>query len=134
MRKDGDDAPALRCRWSADKRPRALTNRGWLAALMAGLCLSGAEAFAAAPAIGSVSRLAGGASATLAGEAVGLSAGSDVFMEETIVTGMGARLEITLADRTIVALGENARLTLDDFVFDPRAATRINLSVNGAFR
>ena len=106
--------------------------RRTLLLLLAAVAL--APAAAAAPAIGSVSRLAGGASATLAGKAAGLSAGAEVFMAETIVTGTGARLEITLADRTTLTLGEDARLTLDEFVFDPRAATRIDLTVTGAFR
>jgi hypothetical protein len=104
-----------------------------LASLLALLCLGGVDAFAAAS-IGSVSRIEGTATATVGGETVGIGTGADVFTSEVVVTGIGARLEITLADKTTLTLGENARLTLDDYVFNPRAATRIDLTVNGAFR
>lgn len=116
----------------AFRRGRALAGPV-LASFLALLCFAGAEAFAGAS-IGSVSRIDGVATASLGGRAVHIEAGSEVFASEAITTGAGARLEITLADETTLTLGENARLTLDDFVFNPRATTRISLSVNGAFR
>ena len=50
-------------------------------------------------------------------------------------TGATARLEVTFKDNTRLTLGENAKLTLDRYVFDPaagRGAIRFRLA--GAFR
>jgi hypothetical protein len=110
-----------------------MVRRLLLAFVLAGIGLTSTDAMAAS-AIGTVTRLEGSAAATLAGESVALLSGAGVFATEAVTTGKGTRLEITLVDSTTLTLGENARLSLDDFIFNPRAATRINLSVNGAFR
>jgi hypothetical protein len=113
------------------RRSSAAAGRNILA--LAPTVISATAAIAAPPA-GSVTRLQGAATATIAGSAVALSPGSDVFAGENVATGGGARLEITLTDETKLTLDENAHLALDSFVFDPAATTRIGLSVNGAFR
>jgi hypothetical protein len=52
-----------------------------------------------------------------------------------VSTSAAARLEIIFKDNTRVTLGENAKLTLDRYVFNPAAKRRvIRLKVAGAFR
>jgi hypothetical protein len=114
-------------------RPERAIGRALAALFLAGFALAGTSA-TAAPAIGTVTRMAGSATATVAGKTAPLAAGAEVFAGEAIDTAAGTRLEVTLADRTTLTLGESAHLTLDDFVFNPHAATHIDVSVNGAFR
>ena len=87
-----------------------------------------------ATAIGTVTRLQGACQGAMNGTAEDLSPGATVFADEAISTGPAARLEITLGDRTVVTLGEEATLTLDEFVFRPASASQLHLVVAGAFR
>jgi len=69
-------------------------------------------------AIGQVTRILGNASETIDGEATALTAGSDVHAGSVIETGEDARLEIVFIDASQMTLGENARLTMDELVYD----------------
>jgi hypothetical protein len=52
-----------------------------------------------------------------------------------VSTGAAGRLEITFKDNTRVTLGENARLTLDRYIFNPATKRRmVRMKVVGAFR
>jgi hypothetical protein len=65
-----------------------------------------------------------------------LSKGAIVHQDEIIVTGEAASAEIELLDKTKLAVGANARIVLDKFVYDAGASPgsiSINLS-KGAFR
>jgi CshA-type fibril repeat protein/VCBS repeat-containing protein len=65
-----------------------------------------------------------------------LSKGSEVFQGEIVLTGDGSRLEIEFADKTILSQGEDARVELNDYVFDPQGSDS-NLLFNmmtGTFR
>jgi hypothetical protein len=101
--------------------------------LMAALFLALTGARAATPA-GSVTRSEGVVTGASSGPPSEIHEGATVFAGEVLRTGANARLEITLADNTVLTLGADAELTLDDFIFDPAAETRIDLSINGAFR
>ena len=93
------------------------------------------DRIAAQEAIGTVSRILGEANATRGGTARALSLNTSVILNETVSTGSGARLEVTFKDNTRVTLGENAKLTLDRYAFNPAAGRRkIRLRVVGAFR
>jgi hypothetical protein len=62
--------------------------------------------------------------------------GSAVHQNEIIVTGDAARAEVELLDKTKLAIGPEARLVLDKFVYDASASPgsiSVNLS-KGAFR
>ncbi len=62
--------------------------------------------------------------------------GGKVHQEEVLETAKAAQAEIRLLDDTKLAVGPNARLVLDKFVYDPSAtpgAIAVNLS-KGAFR
>jgi hypothetical protein len=64
-----------------------------------------------------------------------LEAGAEVHRNEQLWTSAGGRLEIVLADGSVVDLGENGRLMLDDFVLPQQSAGSLVLrSVSGALR
>jgi hypothetical protein len=90
---------------------------------------------AAQEAIGAVSRIQGEASGTRGGATRTLGLNASVFRNEAVSTGDAARLEVTFTDHTRLTLGEKAKLTLDNFVFDPSASRgTIKFGVIGAFR
>lgn len=85
--------------------------------------------------IGAVSRIQGDANGTLGSTTRALSLNTTVSRNEIISTGDAARLELTFADNTRLTLGEKAKLTLDRYVFNPRAGNgTIRFAVIGAFR
>jgi hypothetical protein len=88
----------------------------------------------AADAIGKVDRIQGQATGTLAGAPSGLAAGGDVYLNEIIATGAGSRVAVTLIDGTSLTIGENATLTLDEFVYAPNGENRLHATVVGVFR
>ena len=49
--------------------------------------------------------------------------GSRVHMNDRLITGPKARLEITFRDQTLLTLGENASVVIDRYVFNPREGT-----------
>ena len=97
------------------------------------LVLSAASA-AAATQVGSVTRVVGACTGTIGAETRTLVAGTPVYRDEILATGDDARLAVTLDDGTVLTVGENARLTIDAFVFDPAGANTLHATVAGAFR
>ena len=88
---------------------------------------------AAQDAIGTVSRIQGEASRNGATRA--LAPNSAVFLNETVATGETARLEVTFTDNTRLTLGQKAKLTLDNYVFDSAARCgTIKFGLVSAFR
>ncbi len=85
---------------------------------------------------GTVSRVKAEASATTEGRTRPLARLSVINTNDTIRTGPGARLEITLRDGTKLTLGANGALTVDTFIFRPDASSRRILVdvAAGAFR
>jgi FecR protein len=49
--------------------------------------------------------------------------GTPVRMNDEIRTGIGARLQITFRDNTTLVLGENARVVVDKYVYNPASST-----------
>jgi hypothetical protein len=90
---------------------------------------------AAQETIGTVSRIQGEASGARGGIVQALGLNASVFLNETVSTGAAARLELTFKDNTQLTLGENAKLTLDRYVFNPTAGRgTIRFRLVGAFR
>src|SRR5215469_11392390 len=90
---------------------------------------------AAQDAIGTVSRIQGEASGTRNGATRALAPNSAVFLNETVATGEAARLEVTFTDNTRLTLGEKAKLTLDNYVYDSSTGRgTIKFGLLGAFR
>ena len=85
--------------------------------------------------IGTITRIQGEASGTRGGATRTLSLNTSVIKNETVSTRAAARLEVTFKDNTRLTLGENAKLTLDRYVFDPAARRgTIRFRLVGAFR
>jgi hypothetical protein len=89
-------------------------------------------AWAATP-VGSVARVQGECTGTVDGATRRLTAEAPVHLAEELATGAGARLAVALDDGTVLTLGENARLTIDEFVFDPAGKSSLAAVVSGAF-
>jgi hypothetical protein len=90
---------------------------------------------AAQEAIGTVSRIQGEASGTHGSATRALAVNASVILNETVTTGAAARLEVIFKDNTRLTLGENAKLTLDRYVFNPAAGRgTIRFKVVGALR
>lgn len=85
--------------------------------------------------IGTVSRTQGAATATRGGTTRTLGLNASVALNETLSTGPGARIEVVFKDDTRLTLGENAKLTLDRYIFDPAGGRgTIRFKAVGAFR
>ena len=90
---------------------------------------------AAQNAIGTVSRIQGEASGTRGGATRALDLNASIFLNEVVSTGEAARLEVTFTDNTRLTLGEKAKLTLDNYVFDSAAGKgTIRFGLVGVFR
>ena len=68
---------------------------------------------------GQVERQKGTASRNAAGTTSDLAQGSQVFVGDEISTGPNARLLILFDDESKLTLGENTRITIDQFVYAP---------------
>ncbi len=94
------------------------------ATLLAGPRAPGQYAQATAPgtdqAIGQVNQIEGQVFATRAdGTRVALEVGSDVFQGDVLETGSGAAVGLLFVDNTTFSLGDNARLVLNELIFNP---------------
>ena len=86
-------------------------------------------------AAGQVERQKGTASRTSVGATSDLVQGSQIFVGDEIRTGSGARLLILFDDESKLTLGENARITIDQFVYAPGGESSQALAiVVGVFR
>ena len=84
---------------------------------------------------GQVERQKGAASRVAQGSTSDLAQGGQVFAGDEIRTGPGARLLIRFGDDSQLTLGENARVTIDRFVYAPGGASNQALAmVVGVFR
>jgi hypothetical protein len=81
-------------------------------------CLSHAAAAAPLP-VGAVDKVQEQATATQAGATRDLATAGPVYFRDRMRTGAGARLEAKLDDGTVLTLGQNGRLTVDEFVYRP---------------
>jgi len=69
--------------------------------------------------VGVVQRLQGDVRIMHAGRPITLSEGMDISLQDALVTGVGARLQIRLTDDTEVTLGENAEAVFTQYQFNP---------------
>lgn len=70
------------------------------------------------------------------GKARTLKAGDEVFLNDRVVSDAGGEAQLIFLDRSTLTLKSNTDLTLDTYVYDPKAAsgTMAVSSVKGAFR
>jgi FecR protein len=95
--------------------------------LLAGTVAPGQYAQAAPPAaqqpIGRVESVAGSASAVRNGVAIELNVGDLVFQGDVVQTLGNSTLAIAFSDGSAFTLNENARMTLNEFVYDPNSTS-----------
>jgi hypothetical protein len=103
----------------------------WLP-FLAGLACVAAPDNAAAQGVGKVTAAVN--QAQVGGAAA--SVGTPVSMGAELRTGTKSRLQVTFRDNTTLMLGENARVVVDRYVFDPKASKgEVALrATRGAFR
>ncbi len=70
---------------------------------------------------GQVKTLSGSALLTRAGQPEPVVPGMNILSGDHFATAADGSLGLTLRDDTTLSLGPNARLTLDNFIFDPAA-------------
>jgi len=65
-----------------------------------------------------------------------IGSGEPIYMGDQISTGAGGGLQVMLLDQTVMTLGQNAKMTIDEMVYDPKSGTgKLNFNVTqGAFR
>lgn len=65
-----------------------------------------------------------------------IGTGEPIYMGDQIATGGGGGLQVMLMDQTVMTLGQNAKITIDDMVYDPKSGDgKLSFSVaQGAFR
>src|SRR5262245_9108629 len=127
-----------------DKQPDLVSPEGALLSaslveLLSGSATPGQYAQAAAPVaqqpIGRVETVSGSATVTRNGVAVDLNVGDLVFQGDVVQTRSDSMLGIGFADGSAFSLKENARMALNEFVYDPNGTSNSALfSLNqGAF-
>ena len=62
--------------------------------------------------------------------------GAPIFMSDKLRTGPSSRLQVTFRDQSDLTLGENANVTIDQFVYEPAKSTGAVVlnAAQGAFR
>ena len=70
------------------------------------------------------------------GEVGPVSSGTHIFLGDEIEVASGGRMQIMLVDETVFTLGSGARLTMDEFVYDPatQSGSMTTQITKGAFR
>ncbi|USG61489.1 FecR domain-containing protein [Sneathiella marina] len=86
--------------------------------------------------VGTVTRLQNNANVVRDGQTLPLKTGSAIHENDEIVSAKEARIEITFMDETILTIGENSTLVIDQFLYDPKKSVgRILLdAAQGPFR
>lgn len=69
--------------------------------------------------VGRVKTLSGKATVTTQSQAVAAAVGTPVFQGSVIQTEKNASLGLTFKDSTVLSLGPDTRLTVDEYVYDP---------------
>ncbi|WP_334534472.1 VCBS domain-containing protein [Bradyrhizobium sp. AZCC 2230] len=82
---------------------------------------------AAAQVIGHVTKLAGSATAVRNGVSVILNNGDNVEKGDVVSTGSDSTLGVTFIDGTVFGLSSNARMVLNEMVYDPNGSNNSSL-------
>ncbi|MEK9283714.1 VCBS domain-containing protein [Bradyrhizobium sp. ISRA442] len=82
---------------------------------------------AGAEVIGHVTKLAGSATAVRNGVSIILNNGDNVEKGDVVSTGADSTLGITFIDGTVFGLSSNARMVLNDMVYDPNGSNNSSL-------
>src|SRR5258708_663261 len=103
---------------------RIITPRRLAGSLAASLLLTASPLAYAQERVGAATAVNPDTSATPPGAAVRqLVIGQDVVHNERIATGPTGQTQLLFLDQSSLTVGENADVTIDDFVFDPSTST-----------
>jgi len=91
-------------------------------------CFSASADQEARMSVGDVEKVQNLAEAAYEGNIRTLNKNSDVKMEDRLRTGADARLKVQLNDGSEVVMGENAELTVDEFVYTPEKERKMVLN------
>jgi len=107
----------------------ARLNAGIVDALTAGHTQYAQATGAPEPAkvIGQVSKLTGSATAIRNGVAVELNAGDNVMKGDVVQAGAGSQVTMTFVDGTVFGLSSNARMVLNEMIYDPNGSSNSSL-------
>ncbi len=85
--------------------------------------------------VGAASKVQLQVQASLSNQIRELRPAEAIWFGDALTTGSGARLEAKLGDGTVLTLGEKARITVDEFVYDPKVVGgKLDVTVHtGAF-
>lgn len=86
-----------------------------------------ASGIAAAQVIGHVTKLSGSATAIRNGVSVILNNGDNVEKGDVVSTGADSTLGVTFIDGTVFGLSSNARMVLNEMVYDPNGSSNSSL-------
>lgn len=92
---------------------------GWGLLLASGMVLAQTSDPAPSEPVGRIKTLQGSASIRTQSQTVEAAVGTPVFQGSVIQTGKNASLGVTFKDSTVLSLGADTRLTVDEFVYDP---------------
>lgn len=87
--------------------------------LAAGFCLAGSGSFAQDLAIGYVKTVQGEASVVVDGKAVKAQPGTPVQIGNLLKTDKQGSMGVAFKDNTIVSLGPDTEITVDEYLFSP---------------
>jgi hypothetical protein len=69
--------------------------------------------------VGYVKSVVGDAWVSSAGQSVKAEPGTAILLGSALRTGAGASMGVALKDRTVMSIGANSELTLDEYVYTP---------------
>jgi len=88
---------------------------------------AGGAATGSAQVIGTVSKMAGSATAIRNGVSVMLNVGDNVQKGDVVQAGADSSLNLTFIDGTVFGLSANARMVLNEMVYDPQGSANSSL-------
>lgn len=114
------------------RSPEGATLSGDLVDLLAGPLAPGQYAQAGAPqpgaeAVGRVAVVTGNVTVIRNGVAITVNAGDAILKNDVVQTGAGSTLGLTFNDGSTFNLSANARLAINEFVYDPNGAANSSL-------
>ena len=74
----------------------------------------------ASPAVGTVQKMSGPASIVRQAETISASVGQEIFENDVLKTGRDGSMGVAFSDDTLLSLGSESVLVVDQYVFAPR--------------
>jgi len=74
----------------------------------------------ASPAVGTVQKMSGPASIVRQGQTISASVGQEIFENDILQTGRDGSMGVAFSDETLLSLGPESVLVVDQYVFAPR--------------